>query len=1132
MLKKDGKQIQTFISKLPTTVDFNTADLGPGTYTYTLTIKNSKGVTSLPYTKAFTVIEDTSAPEAVIEPTNCEWKTGYQDINLSFTDGDSGFVHWRYVFDNTQDKPEDSKYGEWITEANKTIRLEKEGITYLHVQATDNAGNVLNRTVGVYKIDNSAPNIDVVVDLNTITTRNLPMIVNATDSLSGIRSIVINGVDYKNNSQYEIAKNGTYTITAVDNVGNETTKTITVNNIYRVCTEGLNHPIYSSNYEECPICKEVENVKVKQTTFTYDAEEQGIEYDNPDNAKIVEYYNGSTQKPKEAGTYEYKLNVIYEGKEYNTHFSGNMYIMKKNINIKGIKAIDREYDGTQIVNIRGGELEGVEEKDKAEVEFILPEEGTVEKKDVGTYKVKVPNIELTGEKSKNYNLIQPGVEDVEVKIMPKELTIINVNGVDKLYDRSSKVKVEGGELEGIVEGEEVKAKVPEEGEAESDNVGNWGTKIGEIELEGADANNYVLKQPEEKDIRVNILEPDKPALYMETEVEKINGKDYKESKKDINKIKEDSKPETKAKEETNIRTSKNKVRVQSNDIVTLKIRITNKGEGAGYAKSVKVQLPETAKIVKNDEINKKYGWQTEKNNVVTTQEYCLENGKENELPGKELDNSAKEKDNNNTEDKDKDKELVLELNIKIGDLNNEYQDIPIEIEAEQTDINNTVVEDKIKGLKDEIILRSNYAKLTIEKTIYAINGKEIGEETKKKIAQGEYELEVEPKDVITYKIKVTNEGEINCYASKIEDSPEEGLEYIPENGTNKKYSWKMLDKNGKGTEEITNAKTYESDYLKDKIINGLGEQEEKEEQKEQDKTKEESKQEESTEKKEKEQTETKENYKEILISFKVKETDKKDLTIGNTANITEIRDERGNVIEQAKDKNGKNGKGENGKSTEGKNSVKIKVKYFDLSLNGIATKMEVYENGQLVTTENNSDTNKILKAEVKKKKVNNATIKVEYTIYIKNEGEIEGTATEIKDYIPKGFIFKQEDNKKWKEIGNNVITTNELANETIKPDETKTVKLVLRWKNALDNFGSFTNAEEISKEYNVKGTKDIDSIPDNKNVLEDDYSSQRVIIAQATGKTENMIHLLTALILTIFSIAILACIIKIVKLLK
>ena len=45
VLKKDGKQIQTFISKLPTTVDFNTADLGPGTYTYTLTIKNSKGVT-------------------------------------------------------------------------------------------------------------------------------------------------------------------------------------------------------------------------------------------------------------------------------------------------------------------------------------------------------------------------------------------------------------------------------------------------------------------------------------------------------------------------------------------------------------------------------------------------------------------------------------------------------------------------------------------------------------------------------------------------------------------------------------------------------------------------------------------------------------------------------------------------------------------------------------------------------------------------------------------------------------------------------------------------------------------------------------------------------------------------------
>ena len=1123
-------------STIPT--DFRNYALGD--YTLNLTVTNSNNLQSETASRPFTIINDLIAPEVVVTPTECDW-TREQKVDLNFSDrGGSNFKHYKYAITDSQATP--SSWSSPIAESTSSVTINQEGIKYLHIIAEDNAGNVSeDRICGPYKIDRSGPDFQVIADLDTIITRNLPMVIRAADKYSGLKSITINGINYANNTQYEITRNGTYTIVATDNIGNTTTKTITVNNIYRVCTEGLNHPIYSSYYDECPICKLVKNIKITDTSFVYDSHEHRVRYDNPDNAPIVEYYNDTLTVPTKVATYKYDLKVVYEGKEYNTHFVDNMEITKKDITITDIKAEDRQYDGTTIVKLYGGQLQGVEESDINDVDFILPEEGNTESRNVNTYNVKVPKIELSGKEAYNYNLIQPNLEDVSVNIVPKDITITNISGVDKLYNRNNNVKVKGGKLQGIVKGDWVEAVVPDDGNADSENVGNWGTKIKEITLADADKDNYNLIQPDPEDIRVNILEPDKPALNMDVSVSEINGKEYKQTAEEIAK--------------------KSKVRVQSNDIVTLKIKITNKGEGAGYAKSVTVKLPDTIEPIKNDETNKKYGWQMGKDNIITTQQYCLENGKENELPGQKLSNSeetqddinsqnAQEQDDNTTDDNtinndasntsdNENKELVLELKVKIKDLNNEYKDLPIEISAEQTDINNKTIEDKINGLNRKIILRSNYAKLLLDKTIYSINGQKIGEETKNKIANDKnYTLEVEPKDVIVYKIKVTNEGEIDCYASKIKDMPEDGLEYIPEDTINQKYSWKMLDKNGKETKDITKAKTYQSEYLKDKIVKAKEETtkdntEEKEET-ETDKIKKKNSQnknvyrEEKNKIDEKDTISTDKNYQEIYITFKVKETDKKNITIGNTASITEMRDSRGNILEEIKDKNDKDGK--NDKS--GRNTVKIKVKYFDLSLNGIATKMDVYEGGQLVTTENNSDTNKILKAEVKKKKVNNATIKVEYTIYIKNEGEIEGTASEIKDYIPKGFIFKQEDNKMWKEIGNNIVTTNELANETIKPDETKTVKLVLTWKNSLDNFGSFTNAEEISKDYNASGTKDTNSTPDNKDESEDDYSSQRVIIALATGKIENMAHLLTAIILIGFAIAIMLCLVKIVKILR
>ena len=289
-----------------------------GNYTLSLTVTNSNNVKSETVSRPFTIINNLIAPEVVVTPVECDWKRE-QKVNLQFSDkGGSKFKHYKYAITDSQAAP--SSWSSPITESTSSIIINQEGVKYLHIIAEDNAGNVSkDRICGPYKVDRTGPTLDINVDLKTITTKNLPMKVNAVDNLSGIKSIVINGVNYNNNSQYEIAKNGIYTIVAIDNVGNQTSKDIVVDNVYRICTEGLNHPIYSSTYDECPICKLVKNIKMGQTTFTYDTQEHCVQYENPDKAPIKEYYNGSEQLPKDVGKYQYKLNVVYEGEKNMVH---------------------------------------------------------------------------------------------------------------------------------------------------------------------------------------------------------------------------------------------------------------------------------------------------------------------------------------------------------------------------------------------------------------------------------------------------------------------------------------------------------------------------------------------------------------------------------------------------------------------------------------------------------------------------------------------------------------------------------------------------------------------------------------------------------------------------------------------
>ena len=106
-----------------------------------------------------------------------------------------------------------------------------------------------------------------------------------------------------------------------------------------------------------------------------------------------------------------------------------------------------------------------------------------------------------------------------------------------------------------------------------------------------------------------------------------------------------------------------------------------------------------------------------------------------------------------------------------------------------------------------------------------------------------------------------------------------------------------------------------------------------------------------------------------------------------------------------------------------------------------------------------------VKVEINEKRLTETVIKFRYSIRVTNEGEIDGYATEITDYIPQGLKFNQADNPLWKEE-NGKITTDQLKDTLLKPGESATVELVLTWINDENNMGVMTNWAEISKDKN------------------------------------------------------------------
>ena len=559
---------------------------------------------------------------------------------------------------------------------------------------------------------------------------------------------------------------------------------------------------------------------------------------------------------------------------------------------------------------------------------------------------------------------------------------------------------------------------------------------------------------------------------------------------------------------------KDPIEMQRGDIIIYTIRVYNEGSMDGYANEITDYLPEELEFLPDHEINQEYEWQVSSDGRHVTTDYLSKakeiSSRQNLLKafdgttldykdvkiackikdtaevGKKLTNLAEiteSKDSNGNDVVDRDSETD---NVEVPtdeDLPN-YKDDEID-------------KDYVPGQEDDDDfekVKVVYFDLALRKFITAVDDTEItnripqlsmGEDGNIDYNHTKEPVEVENGNIVTYTLRIYNEGMMAGYASKVKDDVPDGLEFLPDNEINQEYRW-VLSEDGT---------SIETDYL--------------------------SKEQEQTEganlikafDPELGITDTNPDYRDLKIAFRVTEPNTSDRILVNTAEISDDRDKNNDPIDDI-DSTPDNNNEWNEEDDLDKEFVK--VKYFDLALKkwvsrAIVTNQDGSQNIIETGHTGDEDPEPPAKVDLGRQDINKVTVKFEFQIKITNEGEIAGYATEVTDYIPEGLKFIQEDNPLWYPReplnGRERVGTTQLADTLLQPGESATISILLTWINDPNNMGLKTNIAEISQDDNDSDTPDIDSTPDNFTDGEDDIDDAPVMLTVALGDTQIYIGL-------------------------
>ena len=162
---------------------------------------------------------DKTAPTLGVSGNAVEWINGNVTLTATAADSASGIGKVEYSINGS----------DWQLGSNVVIGNNSTVI----FRATDNVGNIVEKTIIVDKIDKDAPVLTVTGNAADWINGNVTVSATATDALSGLAKIEynINNTGWVTGTSVDMAANGIVEFRATDNVGNVVTELVLVNKI-------------------------------------------------------------------------------------------------------------------------------------------------------------------------------------------------------------------------------------------------------------------------------------------------------------------------------------------------------------------------------------------------------------------------------------------------------------------------------------------------------------------------------------------------------------------------------------------------------------------------------------------------------------------------------------------------------------------------------------------------------------------------------------------------------------------------------------------------------------------------------------------------------------------------------------
>lgn len=512
-------------------------------------------------------VADITAPDTEIKVSNKTWKSilnkitfglffkETQKAEITATDEGSGVNKYYYYVDKSgseesltekQLQAVDWKEGESVT-------FSEDSNYVIYAKVTDKSGNIKYISTDGIVIDTIAPQVSGVESNQTYTkTQTFTVTDNNLDTVK------VDGqtVESTNDSYTLVPKKGTYTIEVTDKTGNKTTlNKITVNwekvkkptvesKVYtgqtltaNISENGLytvkenNGGIDVNEYDVQLTLKDPTNyrwedgtidttvkfnitqatpVVTKPTTktLTYNGSEQELVNAASTNGGTVKYSidnkNWSTSIPTGKAAKEY---TVYYKVEGNKNFKdADVQEITNKINPRTIDLNwnkELTYNGKE--QLPTATVSNLADGDKCEVTV----DGN-QHKNAGTY-------EATATKVSNQNYKLPEDVTTSYTIGRKQLSIEDLKAVNRKYNGTSEVALQGGTLTGVVGNDKVSIDMPKMGTVESSNAGeNKVVSYTKSALSGEDKDNYELSETAWPTLTVTISKTDESNTVITT----------------------------------------------------------------------------------------------------------------------------------------------------------------------------------------------------------------------------------------------------------------------------------------------------------------------------------------------------------------------------------------------------------------------------------------------------------------------------------------------------------------------------------------------------------------------------------------------------------------------------------------